>query len=349
MIVITTHLNADFDCLASMAAAHKLYPDAIILFPGSQEQSVRNYLEKTDIQLPIRKLKHFDFSQIKKLVVVDTTSKSRLGPLAKLCDDPKVEVEVFDHHPSSSADIKFDKAVIEPRGANSTLMLEILLEKDIPISPDEATLLMLGIYEDTGSLTFTSTVKEDFKAAEKLLGLGANLTVVSEFLQKNLNREQVALLNDLLDRLEYQTINGVEVVIAVGSTPRYVGDISMVAHAIKDAENLGAIFLLVETDGGINFIARSRISAVNAGEIAERLGGGGHPTAASASIKDELIDKVKAKLLKALKETIPPAPTAKELMVSPVISVAPSDSVEEAEKILTRHSFNAVPVVKGTP
>ena len=39
--VITTHINADFDALASMIAANKLYPRAAIVFPGAQEREVR--------------------------------------------------------------------------------------------------------------------------------------------------------------------------------------------------------------------------------------------------------------------------------------------------------------------
>jgi len=32
--VITTHVNADFDTIASMLAAHKLYPDAVTVLRG---------------------------------------------------------------------------------------------------------------------------------------------------------------------------------------------------------------------------------------------------------------------------------------------------------------------------
>jgi nanoRNase/pAp phosphatase (c-di-AMP/oligoRNAs hydrolase) len=39
LTVITTHINADFDALASMLAAQKLYPDALVVFPGSQEKN----------------------------------------------------------------------------------------------------------------------------------------------------------------------------------------------------------------------------------------------------------------------------------------------------------------------
>ena len=41
--VITTHVNADFDALASMIAAGKLYPEAALVFPGSQEKNLRNF------------------------------------------------------------------------------------------------------------------------------------------------------------------------------------------------------------------------------------------------------------------------------------------------------------------
>ena len=49
--VITTHINADFDALASMLAAQKLYPDALVVFPGSQEKNLRNFFIKSMVYL----------------------------------------------------------------------------------------------------------------------------------------------------------------------------------------------------------------------------------------------------------------------------------------------------------
>ena len=43
LAVITAHVNADFDALASMLAAQKLYPDALVVFPGSQEKNLKNF------------------------------------------------------------------------------------------------------------------------------------------------------------------------------------------------------------------------------------------------------------------------------------------------------------------
>ncbi len=45
-------------------------------------------------------------------------------------------------------------------------------------------MLALGIYEDTGSLTFTSTREADLNAVAYLLTKGADLSIVSEFMNR---------------------------------------------------------------------------------------------------------------------------------------------------------------------
>jgi nanoRNase/pAp phosphatase (c-di-AMP/oligoRNAs hydrolase) len=75
--VITTHLNADFDALASMIAAQKLYPEAALVFPGSQEKNLRNFfLHSTSYLFNFTRLKHVDFDRIKRLILVDTRQKA---------------------------------------------------------------------------------------------------------------------------------------------------------------------------------------------------------------------------------------------------------------------------------
>ena len=46
LTIITTHVNADFDAIASMLAAQKLYPEALVVFPGSQEKNLKNFFHK---------------------------------------------------------------------------------------------------------------------------------------------------------------------------------------------------------------------------------------------------------------------------------------------------------------
>lgn len=346
MIAITTHLNADFDCVASMVAARKLHPGAHVVFSGSQEKGVRDFLEKGGFPLDVTRLKNLDLSSITTLVVVDTMSRQRLGPFADILGRPGLTVVAYDHHTGQESGLGPAETHIRNRGACTTMMVELLRERGIPVSREEATLFLLGIYEDTGTLTFSSTRPEDFHAAAWLLEQGGDLTIVSDFLRRNLSAEQVDLLHELAGRLEFHNINGVETALAFASRRRYVGDLSSVAAALKEMEGLSALFVVVEMEGRLHLIARSRIAAVDAGAVAAAFGGGGHATAASAVVRDRLLDDTRTELLRALERTIIPTPTAGAMMTSPVTGIPPDETLADAEQALTRHNFNALPVLR---
>src|SRR6185369_3129247 len=85
MEVITTHVNADFDCLGSMVAAQKLYPDAIMVFSGSQEKSMRDFfLKSAGYDFNFKKLKEIDLGSISRLIIVDCQQASRIGSFSSI-------------------------------------------------------------------------------------------------------------------------------------------------------------------------------------------------------------------------------------------------------------------------
>ncbi|MBI5183511.1 MAG: DHH family phosphoesterase, partial [Nitrospinae bacterium] len=182
MQVITTHFNADFDCLASMMAAKKLYPEARLVFPGSQEKNVRDFIKTSEYSFEFNKLKNIPILDIDLLIVVDTKLRGRIGLFGEIIDRHGLKVHIYDHHPADVKDIHGELEVIKERGATTTIFVELLREKNIPITPAEATIMELGIYEDTGSLTFSSTTPKDLEAAAYLLSIGANLNIVSDFI-----------------------------------------------------------------------------------------------------------------------------------------------------------------------
>src|SRR5512139_2619422 len=189
MDVITTHINADFDSLGSMLAAKKLYPDAVLVFPGSQESSLRRFfLESVLYTIPLEKLRRIDLASVRRLILVDIRQWDRIGRFQQLVGNPDVEVHLYDHHPPTDRDIHGDVEVYKPYGASVTLMVELLRERSIPLTPEEATILMLGIYEDTGCLTFSSTTVNDLQAAAYLLGCGADLNAVSNLITPELTQ-----------------------------------------------------------------------------------------------------------------------------------------------------------------
>jgi tRNA nucleotidyltransferase (CCA-adding enzyme) len=346
MQVITTHFNADFDALSSMVAAKKLYPDAVLVFPGSQEKSVRDFLIRSTLYfMNIAKIKDIDYKDVDTLIVVDTKQKGRIGELARLVDEGRAKVHVYDHHPPAADDIEGDVRVTGNAGACVSLLVDLLRKKGLDISPEEATIMMLGIYEETGSFHYPSTRQADFEAASFLLSKGARVDLVADILVKELSPEQVRLLNDLIEAAAVHNVNGVDVVVTEGSTEDYVGDLAVVVQKFRDMENLNAIFALFRMEDRIYIIGRSRIPEVDAGRILALMGGGGHKEAASATLKESTIIEAKAKLLERLAVTVKPLWTARDIMFFPVVSVDADAAIREARDILTKYNVNSLPVI----
>ena len=347
MKVITSHNNADFDSLSSMVAAKKLYPDAVLVFPGSQEKTLREFLIHSTLYVyDIAKIKNIDYNAIDTLVLVDTRQKARIGDLANIVDKEGVQIHVYDHHPPSGEDIKGDLEYIGNTGATVTIIIRILRERGIPISAEEATIMMLGIYEETGSFQYPSTTPEDFDAASFLLSRGANVNLVSDMLVKELTPEQVFLLNDLISNATVYNINGIDIVVTEGSTERYVGDLAVVVHKFRDMENINAIFALFRMEDRVYVIARSRIPEVDVGHILSLMGGGGHKEAASSTMKDMTLIEAREKLLHRLKYNVKPLWKAKDIMFFPVKSVDAHCAIHEAKNIMVKYNINALPVMR---
>ena len=348
MKIITTHYNADFDALSSMVAARKLYPDALLVFPGSQEKSVRDFLiHSTAYFLDIAKPKELDYDAVDTLILVDTKQRKRIGELARLLDNKNLTVHIYDHHPPTEDDIKGEVYVTGSTGACVSMLIALLREKDIDLSPEEATIMMLGIYEETGSFQYPSTTKEDFDAASFLLSKGANVNIVSEILVKELSPEQVYLLRDLIEAATVYNVNGIDVVITEGSSEDYIGDLAVLVQKFRDMENVNAVIALFRMDDRIYVIGRSRIPEVDVGHVLTLLGGGGHKEAASATVKESTMEETKTKLLQYLNQYVKPLWEARDIMFFPVKTVDQDAPISEAKGILTKYNINAMPVTSG--
>jgi tRNA nucleotidyltransferase (CCA-adding enzyme) len=346
MELISTHINADFDALASIVAASKLYPKARLLFPGSQERNVREFLRETRFPLQAERLKTFLLEEVTRLVLVDVKRITRIGPIRDIVGRPGLEIHVYDHHPAHPRDVAGSLEVLREVGATTTILLDLLKEQELPLTPHEATLFALGIYEETGLLTFANTTEADMHAAAYCLSRGANLTLVSEYIRRELTAEQVGLLNDLINSAETYTINGVRIVISTASLDRYVGDLAMLTHKLRDMENINVLFTLVRMHDRVHVVARSRLETVDAGEIADVLGGGGHATAASATIKDLTLFQVKERLLKLLKDRVRPLKKARDIMTAPVKAIPERFTLGGAAEIMNRFNLAYLPVVR---
>src|SRR6266702_7064083 len=348
MDVITTHTNADFDCLGAMMAALKLYPGALLSFPGSQEKGLRDFVQRHTEYLPrFTRSKDIDLDSITRLIIVDCRQASRIGRFAEILDRPGLEIYIYDHHPVTDESILPTGGTIAVYGSASTLLGVRLMEGGVVLTPEEATLIMLGIHEDTGRMLFASTTPDDYRVAGWLLGQGARLNVVGEALTPELTKAQMGLLKQLLTTLKTSTVNGVAVSNAHASCDHYIGDIAALAHLMRDMENMDALFIVVAMEGSIYLVARSHIPEIDAGEIMKEFQGGGHATAASAVVHGRTLKQVLETLDGLLQRLISGEATAGSIMSAPVKTMPDSVSIAEARELLTRYNCNAMPVMAG--
>lgn len=345
MEIITSHINADFDSLASMVAAKKLYPEADIVFAGSQEKKLRDFIEAFK-PVGIKRIRDVDLANIKRLIIVDTKNPDRIGQFAEIISKPGMDIHIYDHHPLTKEDIHGSMEVIEEVGATATIFSEILKTRKLQPSPMEATILCLGIYEETGSLLFPSTTERDLLAVAYLIKRGANLNIVSSFLRLELSREELDLLNELVQSSREMIIRGVRIKIAKASRESYLGDAAHLAHRIMDMEDIDALFVLLSMEGKILMVARSRVPELNVADVMREFGGGGHPTAAAATIKEASLEMLDERLTRIISENVKPDKVAADIMTSPVVSTDWDSTIKEIETIMTKYGVNVLPIIK---
>ena len=270
MRLILTHEQADFDAVASMLGAHLLDPEAVALLPRAINRNAREFINAYSADLDLTQAHKLPGEAISHITLVDTQSLITLKGMSDT-----TLVQVIDHHPRKEGVDAGWQVEITPTGACTTLLVDRIKAQSLPINPIQATLLLLGIYEDTGSLGYSSTTARDLCAAAYLLDMGADLQKVAEFLNPPLSASQQILFDRLMQTLETHQIQNQIVITAMANASDVNDEISSVAHKMRDFLDPEALLLLVLTRQGIRLVARATTDAVDVSKIAAHFGGGG--------------------------------------------------------------------------
>jgi len=343
--LITCHANADFDAFAAMLAARHLYASPVLLFPGTQERNLQQLFARLDTAaLGFVESAAIDWEAVGRLVLVDTRQKSRVPHVAQLLARPDLEVELWDHHPDSPDDIHAPQTHLARTGAVTSLIVQTLDKRGITLDAEEATLLGLGIYGDTGSFTYSSTTREDFLAAAWLLGQGMDVNRIDALASHELTSLHIHALNSLLESTQTYTINNVQVAISEAAMEHYLGDFAYLAQRLMEMEKFQVLFAIGIMDDRIQVVARSRSEAVNVGDICAALGGGGHTYAASASVRSMMAEEVRDVIIRNLYSQALPDKTAREYMSSPAVGIESRATIRQADELMLHFGLKSVPV-----
>ncbi len=342
MHLILAHEQADFDSVAALAAARLAEPDAHAVLPRRLNRNVRAFMTLYGEDLPLVEYDELPRGPVDRLTLVDTQSL----PSAKgLSGDTRVHV--IDHHPQEGGAEPGWTYHVEQVGATTTLLVEALQEAHPELTLVVATLLLLGIYEDTGSLSYGSTTPRDVRACAWLLELGASLGIAADFLNHPLSDGQRQLYDRLLESAETLQFHGLSVVVACAAAQDPTEEISTLAHKLRDLFDPAALFVLVALDGSVQLVARASTEAIDVGRVAQHFGGGGHDRAAAALIRKRSMASVRDELLRLLPESVRPDHTVGEIMSRGPQLLEPGAHVSEAAERMQRFGHEGYPVVEG--
>jgi tRNA nucleotidyltransferase (CCA-adding enzyme) len=342
--IITTHLSADFDAFAAAVCSVRLYPGYRVLFPGSQEVAVRRFLADSNMPYPEMRLRQARRERLEHAVVVDTRSPNRLGEVWDLIQRDRCSVTLIDHHTTEEELLGASELVSRPVGATCTIVSQLLEDKGLHPTSEEASLLLMGIYEDTGGLSYRETTPTDLRVVAWLLEHGGSLDWVRRWVMKALQPEQLDLLNRIVSATEEIVVNDTPVSLSMVEVDHYHEEAAYVVHRWVETFEIPVGVVMMVQPPHVNLILRSRIHDLHVGRVAQKFGGGGHPTAASARVAGKMPVELREQLLRALEHEMPPPTTAGDIALGRIFTVDLQTSVEETKDQLNQLRVNALPV-----
>ena len=349
--LVVTHDSADLDALASQVAVQRLRPGAVLLRPPMLSAQVRDFLALHKERFTLHAPDELSMERVQELVVVDVRRATRLAGIEPLLErmvrEPgAVQVTVYDHHEPADDDIGADELNIEPLGAAVTLLVERIQSAGLLIDPVEATLYALGIYADTGALTYAATTPRDVAAVAWLATRGFSFSVVRRYLDAPLDQWQRHALASLLGDVGVVTIRGVRVGIATVQMDKRARGLAEVVTKALSLHGLDALFALFHRGKTAHSAARARVPYVDVGEVLAALGGGGHGAAGAAILEYGDTARARLELLSALETSAPRPVRVRHVMSSPVRTLDPTFSLAQAAERLARWEVSGAPVVR---
>ncbi len=348
MLIATTHKNTDFDGLASVIAATLLYPGCVGVVPKMTNKNVEQFLSthKTAFNLILpHEVAH---DEVTKLVVVDTDQWHRLDRLEKLATRQNLEIDIWDHHMIGTGDIAATWSCKEQIGSTVTLLVREMQKRQMELSPLDSTVMLIGLYEDTGHLSYPSTTAEDARAAAYLLDNRADLNVAAFFLNPPYEENQKEILFEMMKETEKCKINGNTIGFNCISLDQKVTNLAAVVNMYRKIVNVDALFVIFTSDNRNTIIGRSGSENIHIGQALASIGGGGHAGAGSASVKTSEMspEQIKEQIIASLSSNRTESVRISDVMSFPVISVTPATPMRDVQNLMAKEKIRGIMVME---
>ncbi len=272
-------------------------PQYLGSLPGIKEIVQKNYLE-TDV-------KSFDL-----FLILDSSNKNQISKKGDVVFPESMRTVVIDHHTNfgyGNIDL-----IDDSYPAVAQMIYELVKLWDLEITKEAAACLFAGIYGDTGGFKYAPTTYETLLAGSELAKIYPEFPKMIFEMENSVSPDQIKFLGVVLGSVEHYFNDKVALGVATMEqikknkiNPKSVikGD---VANMLKSVTGWDIGICCVEAgENHTEFNFRGRDGEkYDLGEIARRLGGGGHRAAAGAPVKKSLAE-AKELLLKTIQEVYP--------------------------------------------
>lgn len=294
--VLTTHVHPDGDglgCEVALAAFLKQLGKEVAVVNSDPMPETLEFLDPQGsfrVYHPDRD--HATVANSEVIFVLDSSEGwNRLGKLGEVAQDSSATTVCLDHHPGDGdfADI----VVIDTTaGATGELVFELIDHMGSELTHDMAMALYVAIVTDTGSFRFGKTSPRTHRIAARLLEAGVMPHQIYSYLYEQRPLGHLHLQSQLLAQLTLAYGGRLAwSKVTQEMLERYGVDRRDITHLVDLGLSVAGVEISVlfsETRNGrvqLNFRSKGRL-AVN--DVAQRLGGGGHPFAAGAQVDGPL-------------------------------------------------------------
>jgi len=293
--VLTTHVNPDGDAIGSeIALAHHLRSrgkEATILNSSPTPRFYRFLDPEGEIRIFKRERDLEVLRTADAFFILDISDWERLREVGKVMREMATLRVCIDHHPAPDklAHIMW----IDP-GASATgeLIYKLVRQTGGRLEGKVGEALYAAILADTGSFRFSNTTANAHRVAAELIEAGVKPHRIYHEVYERNSRARVRLMGLALSNLQYEREGRLawfaitkKMLEETGATPQ---DTESLAEFPRSIDQVQASVMFMEVNNGRVKVSLRSQEGLVVNEVAQRLGGGGHPQAAGALIEGDL-------------------------------------------------------------
>ena len=238
---------------------------------------------------------------VEYVVTVDVATAGMLGGLEEkyghmvdLC---------IDHHPSNS-DYAAQTCLWQEAGACAEPVAAVIKAIGLPVSGKIAECVYTGLVTDTGGFRFSNTAAGTLRLAAEIMESGVDTAAINTRVFESESKAKMLAEAKMMSSLEFYAgdrIAVMPVTLAMRAQAGVTGEeLEDVAGIPRKIEGVLLGITIKEHEGECHISLRSK-EPVNADEIAEIFGGGGHRLAAGITIKGTVEEAARLLVAEAVK------------------------------------------------